>query len=212
MGPDAMILVFWMLSFKPTFSLSTFIKSLFSSSSLSAIRVVSSAYLKLLIFLPAILIPVCASSSPAFLMLYSAYKLNKQGDNIQPWRTPFQIWNQSVVPCPVLTVASWPAYRFLKRQVRWSGISILKNFPQFAVIHTVKGFGIVNKAKTDVFLELSCFFNDQTDVGNLISGSSAFSKTNLNIWKFTVHILLKAGLENFEHYFTSMWDEYNLVV
>ena len=119
MGPDAMILVFWILSFKPTFSLSpfTFIKRLFSSSSLSAIRVVSSAYLKLLIFLPAILIPACASSSPAFLMMYSAYKLKMQGDNIQPWHTPFPIWNQPVVPCPVLTVASWPAYRFLKRQV-----------------------------------------------------------------------------------------------
>ena len=87
-------------------------------------RVVSSAYLRLLIFLPAILIPDCASSSPTFLMMYSAYKLNKQGDNIQPWRTPFPIWNQSVVSCLVLTVASWPAYRFLKRQVRWSGIPI----------------------------------------------------------------------------------------
>ena len=99
-----MILVFWMLSFKPVFSLSsfTFIKRLFSSSSLAAIRMVSSAYLRLLIFLPAILIPACASSSPAFYMMYSAYKINKQGDNIQPWRTPFCIWNQSVVPCPVL--------------------------------------------------------------------------------------------------------------
>ena len=123
---DAMILVFWMLSFKPTFSLSsfTFIKKLFIFLSVSAIRVVSSAYLRLLIFLPTILIPACASSSPAFLMMYSAYKLNKQGDNILPWCTPFPIWNQSVVPCPVLTVASWPAYRFLKRQVRWSGIPI----------------------------------------------------------------------------------------
>ena len=122
MGPDAMIFVFWMLSFKPTFSLSTFtfIKRLFSSSSLSAVRVVSSVYLRLLIFLLAILIPAYAFSSPAFLMMYSAYKLNKQGDNIQPWRAPFPIWDQFVVPCPVLTVASWPAYRFLKRQVRWS--------------------------------------------------------------------------------------------
>ena len=121
-----MILVFWMLSFKPTFSLSffTFIKSLFSSSLLSVIRVVSSAYLRLSIFLLAILIPACASSSLAFQMIYSAYKLNKQGDNIQPWCTPFPIWNQSIVPCPVLTVASWPAYRFLKRQLRWSDISI----------------------------------------------------------------------------------------
>ena len=81
---------------------------------------------------------------------------------------------------------------------------LFKNFPQFAVVHTVKGFGIVNKAETDVFLELSCFFDDPADVGNLILGSSAFSKTTLNIWKFTVHILLKPGLENFEHYFTSV--------
>ena len=75
---------------------------------------------------------------------------------------------------------------------------LFKNFPQFVVIHTVKGFGIVNKAEVDFFLELSCFFDDPADVGNLISGSSAFSKTSLNIWKFTVHILLKPGLENFE--------------
>ena len=95
---------------------------------------------------------------------------------LQPWRTPFPIWNQSVVPCPVLTVASWPAYRFLKRQVRWSGIPISFRIFQFIVIHTVKGFGIVNKAEIDVFLELSCFFNDPADVGNLISGSYAFSK------------------------------------
>ena len=103
MGPDAMILVFWML-FKPTYSLSSFIKRLFSSSSLSAVSVVSSAYLRLLIFLPAILIPACASSSLAFRMMYSVCKLNKQGDNLQPWRTPFLIWNQSVVPCPVLNL------------------------------------------------------------------------------------------------------------
>ena len=81
---------------------------------------------------------------------------------------------------------------------------LLKNFPQFIVIHTVKGFGIVNKAELDVFLALSCFFDDPEDVGNLISGSSAFSKTSLNIWKLTVHVLLKSGLENFEHYFTSV--------
>ena len=81
---------------------------------------------------------------------------------------------------------------------------LFKNFSQFIVIHTVKGFGIVNKAEVDVFLELSRFFDDSADVGNLISGSSAFSKSSLNIWKFTVHILLKPGLENFEHYFTSV--------
>ena len=119
MGPDAMILIFWMLCFKPAFPLSsfTFIKRLFSSSSLSAIRVVSSAHLGLLVFLPATLIPDCASFSPTFHMMYSAFKVNKQGDNIQPWRTPFTIWNRFVVPCPVLTVASWPVYSFLRRQV-----------------------------------------------------------------------------------------------
>ena len=134
MGLDEMIFLLWMLNFKPTFSLSSFtiIKRLFGSSSLSALRVVLSAYLSLLIFLPAILIPACASSSPAFLMMYSAYKLNKQGNNIQPWCTPFPMWNQSVVPCPVLTVASWPAYRFLKSQVRWSGIPI-----SFRIFHSL---------------------------------------------------------------------------
>ena len=81
---------------------------------------------------------------------------------------------------------------------------LLKNFPQFIVIHTVKGFGIVNKAEVDVFLELSCFFDDPVGVGDLIFGSSAFSKSSLNIWKFLVHILLKPCLENFEHYFASM--------
>ena len=81
---------------------------------------------------------------------------------------------------------------------------LFQNSPQFIVIHTVKGFGIVNEAKIDVFLELSCFLNDPADVGNSISGSSAFSKTSLNIWKFSVHVLLKPGLENFEHYFTSV--------
>ena len=81
---------------------------------------------------------------------------------------------------------------------------LLKNFPLLVVIHTVKGFGIVNKAEIDVFLEISCYFDDALDVGNLISGSSAFSKSSLNIWKFMVHVLLKPGLENFEHYFASV--------
>ena len=108
MGPDAVILVFWMLSFKPAFSLSSFtiIKRLLSSSFLSAMKVVSSIYLRLLIFFLEILIPACASSSSAFRMMCSAYKLNKQGNNIQPWCTPFPTWNQSIVPCPVLTIAS----------------------------------------------------------------------------------------------------------
>ena len=96
-------------------------------------------------------------------------------------------------------------------QVVWYS-HLFQNFPQLTVFHTVKGFGIVNKAKIDVFLELSWFFNDPANVGNLISGSSAFSKTSLNLWKFTIHILLKPGLENFEHYFTSVWDECNCVL
>ena len=94
--------------------------------------------------------------------------------------------------------------------VRYS--HLFKNFPQFVVIYTVKGFGVINKTEVDVFLELFCFFYNPVDVGNLISGSSAFSKTSLNIRKFTVHVLLKPGLENFEHYFASMSDECNYAV
>ena len=120
------------LSVELSLSSFTFIKRLFSSYSLSAIRVVSSAYLRLLIFLPTILVTTCASFHLAFRMMYSAYKLNKQGDNIRPWCTPFPIWNQSVVPCPVLTGASLLAYRFLRRKVRWSCIAIsLRIFHSF---------------------------------------------------------------------------------
>ena len=124
MGLDPMMLVFWMLSFKPAFPLFslTFIKRLFSSSSLSTIKVVSSACLRLLIFLLVILIPARDSSSPAFHMMYSSYMLNKQSDNIQSWITSFPVLNQSVVPCSVLTVASWPAYIFLRSQVDLSAI------------------------------------------------------------------------------------------
>ena len=89
---------------------------------------------------------------------------------------------------------------------------LFQNFPQFIVIHTVKCFGIVNKAEIDVLLDLSCFFHDPANVGDLISGSSAYSNTSLNIWKFMVHVLLKPGLEKFEHYFTSVWDEWNCAV
>ena len=146
--------------------------------------------------------------------LNSAYKLNKQSDNIHPWNTPFPIWKTSVVPRPVLTVASWPAYRFLKKAARWSGIpiSLSKNFPQFVVIHTVKGFGIVNEAEVDVFLKFSCFFYDPVNAGNLISGSSVSSKPNLYIWKFLVHILLKLCLKDFEHHITIMWNECTYMV
>ena len=126
MEPDAMILDFLIFSFKPALSLSffTLIKRLFSSSSLSAIRVISSAYLRLLRFLLPILISAYNSSSPAFLIMCSGYRLNKQGDSRQPCQTPSSILNQSVVVYRVLTVVSWRAYRFLRRQVRWSGIPI----------------------------------------------------------------------------------------
>ena len=123
MGPDAMILVFWMLSFKPAFSLSsfTFIKSLSSSSAFCCKGGVIWGYwyFSWKSWFQLVLHPAWH-----FTWMLSACKLNKQGDNIQPWCTPFPIWNQSVVPCPVLTVASWPAYGFLRRQVRWSGIPI----------------------------------------------------------------------------------------
>ena len=130
MGPNAVILALWMLSFKPAFLLSyfTFIKSLFISPLLSTIRVVSFTYLRLLIFLQTTLIQACASSSPAFWMMYSAYQLKRPGDNTQLWCTPFPILNQSVVPCLILTIASWPAYKFLRRPVRWSGVPSLEEF------------------------------------------------------------------------------------
>ena len=124
---------------------------------LSAIRVVSSAYLRLLIFILKIFIPACASSSLAFLMMYSPYKLNKQGDNIQPCRTPFPILNQSFVPCKVLTVASCNMRQVTQEagKVVWY-FHLFKNSPQFVMIHTVKGFREVNEAEADVFLEFPC--------------------------------------------------------
>ena len=132
---------------------------------------------------------------------------------MQPSCTPFPIRNQSVVPCPSSNCCFLTYIQVSQEagQVVWY-VHLFQNFPQFIVIHTGKGLGIVNKAEINVFLELSCFFDDAADVSNLISGSSAFSKTSLNIWKFTVHVLLKPGLENFKHYFTSVWDECNCAV
>ena len=155
---------FWMLSFKPAFSLSsfTFIKRLFSSSSLSVIRVVLSAYPRLLIFL---ILP-CNSSCPVFHKMYAAYKLNKQ-TNTLPWCTHFPILDQSTVPCLVLTDAFRSAYRFLRRQVRWSVIPIPLRIFQFVVNHTVKGFNMVNEAEVDAFLEFSCFLYDPMNTENL---------------------------------------------
>ena len=148
-----------------------------------------------------------------FLMMYSAYKLNKQGDNIQPWRTPFPIWNQSVVPYLVLTVACWLAHRFLGRQVRWSGSPIcLRIFHNFFCYPHSQRFCCSQWSRSRYFSGTLLLFDDPMDVGNLSSVSSAFSKSSSNIWKFLVHLLLKPSLENFEHYFASVWDECNCVI
>ena len=128
---------------------------------------------------------------------------------MQRWYTPFPIWNQYVVPCLVLLLPDLHTDQEASQMVWYS--HLFKNFSQSIVIHIIKGFGIVSKTEVDVFLELSCFFDDLTDVGNLVSGSSAFSKSSFNIWKFMVYLLLP-GLENFEHYFATMWDECNCVV
>ena len=143
--------------------------------------------------------------------MYSAYKLNEQGDNIQPWCTPFPIWSQSVVPCPVLTVASWTAYSFLKRQVKLSGIPISFRIFQFVVIHTVKGFGIVNKQKHMFFWNSLAFsmIQQMLAIWCLVPlpflkpawtfGSSPFTYC----WSLAWRVL---------HYFTSEWDECNCAV
>ena len=141
------------LNVEPTFSLSSFtlIKRLFSVSSLSAIRVVSSAYLRLLVLLPAILIPACDSSSPAFHMMYSAYKLNKQGDNIQPWCTPFPIWNQSAVPCLVLLL--FDLHTGFSEGMKGSLVFLSKNFSTVCCDPHSQSFSTANEGEGDVFLE-----------------------------------------------------------
>ena len=214
-GSDAMILVFWMLSFKPAFSFSSFtfnqrlvLLFLFTfyhkGGDICISEVIDTSLGNL------------DSSScfiePGISHDVFAYKLNKQDDNIQPWHTAFLIRNQSVVPHPVLTVASWPTHRFLRRQVRWSASPISFRIFHSLLWSTQSKALAVNKAEIDVCLKLSCFFDDPTGVGNLISGSSAFPKPSLNISKFTVHVLLKPALENFEHYFTGVWDECNCAV
>ena len=144
----------------------------------------------------------------------SANKLNKQVDNIQSWHTPFPILNQidhcfmSGSNCCLLTCIQVSQEA---GQVVWYS-HLFKSFPQFVVIHIVTGFSIVNEAEVDVFLEFLCFFYDPTDIGDLISGSTAFSKSSLYIWKFLVHIFLKPCLKDFEHYLASMWNEYSCVV
>ena len=207
-GPDAMILVFWMLSFKLGFSLFSFTSSRASLVPLHFLplgcchlHIWGYWYFSWQFWFQLVLHPA------QYFSWYTLHLLNKHSDNRQPWCTPFPIWNQSVVPCPVLTVASDLHTDFSGS--RSSGL-IFPSLKEFSTVYCdphSQRFGIVNKAEVDVFLELLCFFSDPADVGNLISGSSAFSKSNLNIWKFTVNMLLKPGLENFEHYFASIWNE-----
>ena len=152
----------------------TFVKRIFSSSSLSAISMVSSAYLRLLLFLQAILIPACAASSPTFCMMYSAYKLNKQSDSIQPWHTLSQFETSSL-----FHVWFWRLLLDLHTGFTgdwWGGLvfTTLSEFSTVCVTHIVKGFSVVSEAEVDVFLQFSCFFCDPVDVGNVISGSPVF--------------------------------------
>jgi len=193
-----------MLSSEPAFSVSsfTFIKRLFNSSSLSAIRVVSSGYLRLLIFLPEILIPACASFSLAFYMMYSAYKARSQ---LTAFTYSFP--NLDTVCCSMPNShCCFLTYIQVSQEVSkvvWYSHSF-KDFLQFVFIHRVKGFSIVKETEVDVFLEFSYCGYDPVYDGNLISGSAAFSKFSLYIWNFLVNILLKLSLEDFVHYLASM--------
>ena len=200
MEPDVMILIFLMLNFKPVF----FFTHIFFhphqyalySSLLSAIRVVPSAYLRF--WYISHKFPSCELPSLIFCRMYPSYHVKEQVDNIQPWHTPYPIWNQFTLSHPFLTIASWLAYKVSQemRKMVWYS-HLLKNFPQFVVFHTVKDFSLVNEAEVDFFLSFSCIFYYPTDVGNLILGSSAFSKSSLYIWKFSVHVLWKPSLKEF---------------
>ena len=201
---------------KPTLLLSslTLIKRLFNSSSFSAFRVVSSEYLRLLMFLLPILNPACYSCSALFLMMCSVYRLKNQGNSrLSCCSRSFLILNQSVVPYRVLTVAYWLAYRFLRRQVRWCGSPISKSFPQFLMIQSQRLYLCWwNRDRWFFFLKFPCFFYNPVIVSNLISGSSFFSKLSLDIWKFLVCIMLKPSMQDFKHDLTSMGDEYNYLM
>ena len=213
MGPGIMILIFWILSFKPTFSLSsfTFIKRLFSSVSAFCHKGGIICISEVIDISPSNLDSSLCFIQPSILHVVLCIKVKQAGwqhtalmhsfPNLEPVCCSMSCSNCCFLTCIQISKEVG--------QVVWYS-HVFKNFPQFFMIHTVKGFGIVNKA--DVFLELSCFFDDPTDVGNMISVSSAFSKSCLNIWKFTFHVLLNPGLENFEHYFASVWDECNCAV
>ena len=148
-----------------------------------------------------------------FRLMYPAYKLNKQGNNIQPWRTLFP----NLAPVHRSMSGSNCCFSTCIQVLQEAGrvvcySHLFKNFSQFVVIHTVKGFSLGNEAEVDIFLKFSCFFYDPMDVADFISGSSAFSKSSLYIWKFSFHILLKPSLKDFEQYLASMWNECNCVV
>jgi len=211
MGPDAMILIFWMLSFKPTLSLSSFpfIKRLFSSCfpfchkggiiciseviDISPSNLDSSlCFIQPSIFHDLLCIYVKQAGSQYIALMYFR--------DLEPVHCSMSSSNCCFLTCIQVSQETG--------QVVWYS-HLFKNFPQFVVMPTVKGFGIVNKAEVDVFLELSWYFNDPKDAGNLITVSYVFFKSSLNILKFMVHIVLKPGLENFEHYFASVWDECN---
>ena len=207
--PDAMTSVFWMLSFNQLFH-----APLLPSSRDSVVPLHSLPlewyHLRLMIFHLAILIPVCNSFSSAFNMMCSAYNLSKYSDKYIFWCTPFPILKQFVVLCPVLIVASLPSYKFQRKQVRWSSNRISSRIFQFVVIHTVKGFCIVNEAEVDVFLEFPCFFIIQQMLAIWFLAPLPFLNpawTSGNSW-FTV----KHSLKDFEHNLVSMWNECNCVV
>ena len=145
--------------------------------------------------------------------MYSAYRLNKQGDSWHPCHTPFSILNQSVVPDRVLTVASWSTYKVSKETGKMVWYShLFESSPQFVMIHTVKYFRVVNETQVDIFLEFPCFLYDPVNVDNLISGSSAFSKPNLDIWKFFLCIMLNSKMQDFKYVLTSVGDEHSCLM
>ena len=148
-------------------------------------------------FLLPILISACNLSIPAFLMMCSAYRLSKQADSRKPCHIPFSIWNQSVVPYRVLTAAFWPSCRFLRRQVRWFGYShSFKSFSHCVMIHTVKGFSVVNETEVDFFSGVPLLSLWSSECWQFDSGSSAFSKLSLDIRKFLVHVMLMPSMQD----------------
>ena len=212
MGLDAMLLVFWMLSFKPTFhcpltlSSRSLVPLCFLPKEWYHLHIWGYWYFSQQYWFQLVLPP---AQHFAWCTLHLSYISRVTIYSLDGLLSLFgtSLFMSSSNSC----FLTWIQISQEAGQVVWYS-HLLKNFPQIVVIHTVKGFGIVNKAEVDVFLELSCFLNDPMNVGKLISGSSAFSKSSLDIWKCTVHILLKPGLENFEHYFARVWDECNCAV